>query len=251
LISDTLSRPDATPSIFDAGMAASAPLQPSDTVSRFELAYTTIRQRITSGAYGPGYRLVLDELAREIGISPVPVREAVRRLEAEGYVDFQRNVGARVASFDEYEFEQTVHVVALLEGYATALAAPHMRRTDVARARKINERMRSTLVDFDAMRFSALNREFHFTIYERCPNTHVRALLETQWSRLDTIRRSVFLFVPGRSRSSVAEHAELLHLIVAAAPADRIERAAREHKLHTSAAVAAATGSRRTTGARR
>lgn len=205
--------------------------------SRVELAYTTIRERITTGVYGPGYRLVLDELAREIGSSPVPVREAVRRLEAEGYVDFQRHVGARVASFDEHEFEQAVQVVAVLEGYATALAAPHMRRTDIAKARKINDRMRAALADFDPIRFSALNREFHFVIYDRCPNTHVRSLLEAQWSRLDTIRRSVFAFVPGRAQSSVAEHAELLDLIAIGAPADRLERLARAHKLHTADAV--------------
>src|SRR5690348_173461 len=69
--------------------------------SRVELAYATIRERIIAGTYGPGYRLVLDELAREIGSSPVPVREAIRRLEAEGWVEYQRHVGARVASFDE------------------------------------------------------------------------------------------------------------------------------------------------------
>ncbi|HET6213883.1 MAG TPA: GntR family transcriptional regulator [Micromonosporaceae bacterium] len=221
-------------------MAASAAVSPDrETQSRFELAYATIRQRITNGTYGPGYRLVLDELAREIGVSPVPVREAVRRLEAEGYVDFQRNVGARVTAFNETEFEQTVHVVALLEGYATALAAPHMRRADIARARKVNGRMRAALTDLDPVQFSALNREFHFTIYDRCPNAHIRTLLEAQWSRLDTIRRSVFVFVPGRSRSSVAEHAEILELIGAGAPAGEIERAARTHKLHTADAVAA------------
>ncbi|HEU5469172.1 MAG TPA: GntR family transcriptional regulator [Actinophytocola sp.] len=211
-------------------MAAPAP-------SRVELAYATIRERITTGVYGPGYRLVLDELAREIGSSPVPVREAVRRLEAEGYVDFQRHVGARVASFDEHEFEQAVQVVAVLEGYATALAAPRMRRTDIAKARKVNDRMRAALADCDPIRFSTLNREFHFVIYDRCPNTHIRSLLEAQWSRLDTIRRSVFAFVPGRARSSVAEHAELLDLIAVGAPADRLERLARAHKLHTADAV--------------
>lgn len=209
--------------------------------SRVELAYSTIRERITSGAYGPGYRLVLDELARELGTSPVPVREAIRRLEAEGYVDFQRHVGARVASLDEREFAQAVQVVAVLEGYATALAAPNMRRTDLTRARKVNERMRAALDDFDPLHFSALNREFHFAIYDRCPNTHIRTLLDTQWSRLDTVRRSVFAFVPGRARSSVAEHAEILDLIAAGAPAERIERLARAHKLHTADAVTRAT----------
>jgi DNA-binding GntR family transcriptional regulator len=205
------------------------------------LAYTTIRERIISGTYGPGYRLVLDELAREIGSSPVPVREAVRRLEAEGYVEYQRNVGARVATFNEHELAQTLAAVALLEGYATALAAPHLRRADIAKARKINDRMRAELDDLNPVHFSALNREFHYAIYDRCPNTHIRSLLESQWARLDTIRRSMFVFVPGRARSSVAEHAEILELIEVGAPAAEIERLARDHKLHTVAAVATAT----------
>ena len=209
--------------------------------SRVELAYATIRERIITGAYGPGYRLVLDELAREIGSSPVPVREAVRRLEAEGYVEYLRNVGARVATFDEHELAQTLAAVALLEGYATALAAPHLRRADISKARKINERMRAELDDLNPVHFSALNREFHYAIYERCPNTHIRSLLESQWARLDTIRRSMFVFVPGRARSSVAEHAEILELIEAGAAATEIERVARDHKLHTATAVADAT----------
>lgn len=208
--------------------------------SRVELAYSTIRERIISGAYSPGYRLVLDELAREIGSSPVPVREAIRRLEAEGWVEYQRNVGARVATFDEHQFVQTVQAVALLEGYATALAAPHMRRTDITKARKINDRLRDELDDLNPVLFSTLNREFHYVIYERCPNTHIRALLAGQWARLDTIRRSVFVFVPRRARTSVAEHAEILDLIEAKAPAAEIERVARDHKAHTASAVASA-----------
>jgi len=212
---------------------AARPLQ----TSRVDLAYDTIRERIVDGSYSAGYRLVLDELARELGVSPVPVREAIRRLEAEGYVDFQRNVGARVATFDEREFEQTLHVVALLEGYATALAAPHMRRSDITRARRANRHMRASLADLNALQFSELNREFHFAIYDRCPNQHIRSLLEAQWSRLDTIRRSVFLFVPGRSTYSVAEHDEILDLIADGAPVEQIEHAARAHKLRTAEAV--------------
>jgi DNA-binding GntR family transcriptional regulator len=216
------------------------PVMPAPTAatSRVELAYATIRERITTGVYGPGFRLVLDELAREIGVSPVPVREAVRRLEAEGYVEFQRHVGARVATFDEQDFARTMQVVALLEGYATALAAPHMRRSDLSKARKINSALQASLTDLDPVQFSTLNREFHFTIYDRCPNTEIRSLLEAQWSRLDTIRRSVFVFVPGRARSSVAEHTEILDMLALGAPADKLERLARAHKLHTVDATA-------------
>lgn len=65
--------------------------------SKHERAYALIRQRILDGVYGPGQRLVIDALAAELGISAVPVREAIRRLEAEGRVVYRHNAGARVA----------------------------------------------------------------------------------------------------------------------------------------------------------
>ena len=70
-------------------------------VSKHERAYRLIRARILAGEYGPGDRLVIDTLADELGISPVPVREAIRRLEAEGRVVYRHNAGARVAPVDD------------------------------------------------------------------------------------------------------------------------------------------------------
>ena len=68
---------------------------PVATQSKSELAYSWIRSRIEEGAFVPGYRLVLGAIAKELDISVVPVREAIRRLEAEALVTFERNVGAR------------------------------------------------------------------------------------------------------------------------------------------------------------
>jgi DNA-binding MarR family transcriptional regulator len=70
------------------------------SASKADWAYETLRQWITEGVYQPGDRLVLQQIARDLQISTVPVREAIRRLEAEGFADFQRNVGARVSSVD-------------------------------------------------------------------------------------------------------------------------------------------------------
>jgi DNA-binding GntR family transcriptional regulator len=207
--------------------------QPRATTSKLELAYAAIKQRIIDGTYTPGYRLVLDQIARELSVSPVPIREAVRRLEAEGYVEFERNVGARVAHLDPEEYVPTMHVLALLEGYATVLAAPHLRAEDLAAARSINERMRTALTNFDPLSFTTLNREFHFVIYARCPNQHLRTLLEAEWQRLDAIRRSTFVYAPGRAEVSVAEHDALLALLAGAAEPGTVELAARDHKLHT------------------
>ncbi len=114
------------------------------TVSKSQLAYRTIKERISDGSYSPGYRLVLGRIAEELGVSAVPVREAIRMLEAEGLVQFERNVGAQVAMLDPTEYQVTMQTLALVEGFATAVSAPHMTPDDVARARAINDAMART-----------------------------------------------------------------------------------------------------------
>jgi len=204
--------------------------------AKSELAYRHIKERITSGGYGPGYRLVLDAIGRELGISPVPVREAIRRLEAEGYVMYERNVGPRVAAVDADAYAHTMEVLALLEGACTAAAAPLLTPDDLAEAAGINDRMAASLADFDPIGFTRLNHEFHRVLCARCPNPHLRGLVEREWSRLDAIRRTTFAVIPGRSPGSIAEHAHLLDLIRTGAPAAEIESCAREHKLTTLSA---------------
>ncbi|WP_028924118.1 GntR family transcriptional regulator [Pseudonocardia acaciae] len=201
--------------------------------SKSDRAYQAIKQRIEDGQYGPGYRLVLDQLARELSVSPVPVREAVRRLEAEGYLVFTRNHGARVASIDPDQFGHTMHALAIMEGAATALAAPELTAEHLDRARRLNQRMRASMRAFDPASFTRLNHEFHGLLCGACPNPRLRGLLEREWSRLALIRRSSFAFVPGRALASVAEHDLLLDLISSGRPAEEIERAARDHKLGT------------------
>lgn len=201
--------------------------------SKHEVAYELIKNRIVEGSYSPGYRLVLEALAREFGFSPVPVREAIRRLEAEGYVEFIRNVGARVAHLDTDAYEQAMQALALLEGYATALAAPRMRKADLKQAKSINNKMAQALRSFDPASFTDLNHRFHDVILQRCPNTYVRNMTAGEWARLDLVRRTSFAFVPGRAHGSVQEHERIVELIEAEADPLEIELAAREHKLGT------------------
>lgn len=210
---------------------------PRPAGSKHEAAYELIKTRIASGEYGPGYRLVLEHLAREFGISPVPVREAMRRLEAEGYVEFIRHVGARVAHVDRHAYEHAMQALALLEGYATALAAPRMRASDLRRVREINSSMAAALRGFDPAGFTQLNRRFHQVFLERCPNRFLRDLARSEWARLDAARRSSFAFVPGRARASVEEHERIIVLIESGADASVIEMAARDHKLRTQQAT--------------
>ncbi|MEW2071616.1 GntR family transcriptional regulator [Streptomyces sp. NPDC007346] len=205
--------------------------------SKAEVSYELLRSRILDGTYGPGYRLVLSQLAQETGVSTIPLREALRRLQSDGLVEVVRNIGARVAVFDATQVEHSLQVLARLEGYATAICAPHMTAKHIERSRKVNARMVTALEDFDPTAFTALNREFHFSLYEHCPDAHLVSLLEAEWARLDHMRRSTFTHVPGRARRSVAEHERLLELIAAHAPAPEIEQVACAHKIATADAL--------------
>ncbi len=205
--------------------------------TRTDVCYDLLKGRILDGTYGPGHRLVIDQLGRETKISTIPLRESLRRLEAEGWVEIIPNVGARVASFDAGEWARTMRLLARLEGLATALAAEEFTAEDLADARQTNREMAEALADFDPMRFSQLNRKFHTAIFYRAGDPHLITLLDTEWSRLDFMRRSAFTHAPGRAVKSVAEHDALLDLIEAHADPDTIETAARQHKLNTLEAV--------------
>ncbi|WUS95225.1 GntR family transcriptional regulator [Streptomyces sp. NBC_00708] len=204
--------------------------RPAPATSKSQTAQEWIRGQITSGAFGPGYRLVLSTLATRLGMSVVPVREAISHLTAEGLVTFERNVGASVAMADPDRYIQAMEVITVLESAATALAAPHLTRRDLAHARELNAAMRAGLGDFDSRRFSALNQEFHHALYSRCPNPRLLETVEAEWSRLGHLRDSIFGFVPHRPRESVCEHDDLLDLIEEGGTPDRIEQAVRRHR---------------------
>lgn len=205
--------------------------------TRTDVCYQLIKGRILDGTYGPGHRLVIDQLARETNISTIPWRESMRRLEAEGWVEIVQNVGARVATFDAGEWARAMRLLARLEGLATALAAPELTADDLDAARRMNRQMAEALQEFDPMRFSQLNKDFHILICHRADDDHLTSLLDTEWARLDLMRRSAFTHAPGRAVESVAEHDALLDLLEAKVDLDAIEVAARQHKLNTLEAV--------------
>ena len=211
------------------------------TASKSQLAYDAVKARIVDGSYSPGYRLVLGAIAKDLGVSVVPVREAIRRLEAEGLVTFERNIGATVAGIDPTEYLYTMQTLSIVEGAATALSAPLIGGADVARARAVNAEMRECLEHFDPVRFTRLNQDFHSVLFEHCPNPHILDLVHRGWNRLAALRSSTFRFVPGRASESVEEHEALLRLIEDGADADEIEQAARRHRSATLDAYLALT----------
>jgi DNA-binding GntR family transcriptional regulator len=163
-------------------------------------------------------------------VSAIPVREALRRLEAEGWVKFQPNVGAIVAPVDATIWEQQMVAVAVLEGAATADAAAHLKPSDLTKVRQLAAEMEQVSADGDLARFSRLNRRLHAAIIARCANTYLLELLEQTNQRLDRIRDTMFTYLPDRSTAAIGEHQRLIELLETGDTAE-IERYARWHKL--------------------
>ncbi|WP_280464001.1 GntR family transcriptional regulator [Nocardia carnea] len=201
--------------------------------SKSQRAYEWIHTRIADRRFVPGYRLVLGSIAESLGMSVVPVREAIRRLEAEGLVEFERNVGARVAQIDQSEYLHTMETLGVVEGAATALAVPHLTEADLDRAAAVNARLRALLDDFDPNLFTHINEQFHSVLFEPCPNPHILDLVHRGWTRMSGLRSSTFAFVPDRARESVEEHDQIVDLIRRKADPLDIEMAARQHRWRT------------------
>jgi DNA-binding GntR family transcriptional regulator len=212
----------------------SAAAGPGEPNSKADRAYAYIRRSVTEGKRAPGERLVIERLAREIDVSVVPVREAIRRLEAEGYVTYTRNIGATVARVDLDRFPETIETLAVLEGVAIALAAPHLTARDLAEARSLNQQMAEAIDPMKPRQVSALNRRFHRVLFNRCPNRHLLEMVAKEWDLLDTTRKAAFKLIPERARASVVEHEELLELIEAGRSTEKIEAFARAHRMRTA-----------------
>src|SRR5438552_16047580 len=142
-----------------ASVSPSRAGRPKDVVptNKHELAYRMIRERIETAVYQPGQRLVIDALARDLNMSQVPIREAIRRLQAEGWITYRHNSGPEVANIGLEQWQATMEVLAVLEGYATALAAEHMGEDDLALLRVHSTAMQHAMEQFDLLRFRAGN----------------------------------------------------------------------------------------------
>ena len=208
-------------------------MNPEAEVSKSQQAYRWIRERIATGTFGPGYRLVLSALAAELSMSPVPVREAVNALTAEGLVTFERHVGARVALVDGSAYRFAMQAISVLESAATALAAPLLAAEDFARARELNDVVRRGLPDLDPRVFRSVNQELHRTLYAKCPNPRLLEIVEAEWVRLGHLRDAISGIAPGRAVEVVQEHDALIALIESGAAVEEIERAVRRHRTGT------------------
>jgi DNA-binding GntR family transcriptional regulator len=145
-----------------------------------------ILQRIVTGEYAPGSRLVETRIAQELGVSQAPVREALRDLEQLGCIVHEPFRGCSVRAFSVEDLLEAFPVRAALEALAAALAAEHITEPELLRLAELLDRMRTAARRGDAHDQSRANAAFHATIVRASRN----GTLERQWSFLEPFSRT-------------------------------------------------------------
>jgi DNA-binding GntR family transcriptional regulator len=174
--------------------------------------YDTLVDLIVNAELRPGQHLVESDLARQLGVSRQPVREALHRLEAEGWVDLRPSQGAFVHVPTEQEVDELLDVRELLEAETARLAARADHPDKEKKLRAIWEEGHNAAEADDVRRAVAANNAFHATIAAIAGNSVLADLAGIVGRRVRWYYR---LVAPARRHGSWAEHAELMDAIVA------------------------------------
>lgn len=148
--------------------------------SASERAYQEVRQRILDGRLPAGRRLKELDLARELGISRTPVRDALSRLNVEGLLDFRPNLGATVAVWSETQIEQMFRIRAMLEPFAAEIAASQIGDEEIAELRSLCGIMEDAArreTSSDLMKLAGANARFHRIIIDAARSEHLAKLI--------------------------------------------------------------------------
>jgi len=155
-----------------------------------EAVVDRIRDMIVSGELKPGDRLRQDELADTLGVSTMPIREALRQLQAEGLVAFQPRRGALVASLSVSEYEEIYRIREELEILACRWAAEDFDRIPIENLRRLlAEIEQAEAHPQDLQPRMQLVREFFFTVFEASQKEHLLRLLSSLWDLSQQYRR--------------------------------------------------------------
>lgn len=201
------------------------------STTKAEAAYAELRAGILDGTLQPGMALDQGALAQSYNISTTPIREALRRLEAEQLVVVKAHIGPRVAPLSLPELNDLFAVRLELDPLAAALAASAASADEVATVRSMLERP----VASSAERV-ATNREFHRAIYLACGNPVLVQVLDSLWNRCDRYR---FLLVNSDAdlRHADFEHLAMADALAAHAP-KQLRKLVRSHIEHSYAQLA-------------
>jgi DNA-binding GntR family transcriptional regulator len=162
------------------------------TLTKQKAIYQHLKERILDGKLPPGQRLIIDDIAEELGLSIIPVREALQLLQAERLVEIRPHAGATVAAITSENIEEVFTILEGMEAMAVRRVAQRMSRELDALLVKLIAKMDSAEHANDVEKWSALNLEFHLALSDATEMPWLREITERALGNWDRIRRHFF-----------------------------------------------------------
>ena len=184
-------------------------------VSLVDQVIEQIRQSIFNFEYKPGDKIDLKELSEKWGVSRTPLREAIRKLEAEGLITYKAQKGFMIRSIQPEEVKKLFVVRKNLESLAGSLACDYVTDGEIKEIEKIHNKIitlpdKSDFSKIEDLRvLHQLNKDFHFKIYKASKNKFLIQVISYMWN-ISAIYIASTLSTPGRINKIIKEHEKIL-----------------------------------------
>lgn len=201
--------------------------------TKVDIAYDALMEDILNGVYVPGDRILISRVAEQNHMSEIPVREAIRRMESEGYLELSANHSAVVSQLMQEidQIEQVFQLKGVLEGYAARLSVDYLSADNIAELRTQNQLLKQALDKGDIRGYSDLNVEFHMMMYNCIPQKMIVNMIRDLWKKW-VITKATFKLAYLRVPASFDEHEEIINL-AEQKKSDDLEFFMRQHTLES------------------
>lgn len=196
--------------------------------TKTEMVYEKLKEDIVAGILKQGEKIIAREVATEFGVSDIPVREALKKLESNGLVENVPHVGSRVTEVNIKTANEIFMIRVELESFATRLAAKNANASEAKKLQEIVDDIDLCIQRDDIEELSRLNTHFHKTLYKLSRNETLCDLIFSLMDR-SQYSRSVFTYIPDRKEHSNEEH-KLIVDAISKGDTEEAEKALRTQK---------------------
>lgn len=177
-----------------------------------ELVSDALREAIMSGALHAGERLMEIQLAEELGVSRTPVREAIRKLELEGFVVMIPRKGAYVSDISLKDISDVFEIRTALDALAAGLAAERISEDELERLERLLVEIAEAIEQGDIERAVDIDTQFHDVLYKASRNDRLVGIIGNLRELFQRFR-SITMGYPGRLKDTIEEHKCLVEAI--------------------------------------
>ena len=196
-----------------------------------EVVCETLRDAVRRGILQPGERLMEIQLAEDLGVSRTPVREAIRKLEMEGYVIMMPRRGTYVADLSIRDINEVFEIRTSLESLASGLAAECINEDELEKLQRLLVEIGAYIKSGDMESIVRTDTEFHDLLYQASRNTRLVGIISNLREQLTRFRTTSMSF-PGRLKATLEEHRKIVEAI--AQGDEKAARKAAEHHMEKS-----------------